>query len=66
MPGAQELGDRPRLGDGAARVERGRGVGDFAETAQAVVEKPIRQRPQERTGDDGIAIDARVRDRKRS
>src|SRR5213078_2314696 len=66
VPGAQRLGDAPRLGDAATGGERRVAVEDLGDGADAVVGEVIRERRQERTRRLRVAVDLHVRQGERA
>src|SRR5438093_9692105 len=66
MPGAQRLGDRPRLRDAPARGKRRIAVEDLGDGAEPVVAEAMRHRREEGACSLGVAVDLEVRKRERT
>src|SRR5437763_583159 len=63
VPGAQRLGDAPRLGDTASGRERRIAVEDLGDRADTVVFQALRERLAERARGRRVAVDPGVRER---
>src|SRR5712691_1341825 len=66
VPGAQRLGDAPRLRDAAPGRERWIAIEDLGHGADAVIGEVVRERRQERARRLRVAVDLEVSERERT
>ena len=66
VPGAEDFGDRPGLGDASAWGERRLAVKDFSQRAKSVIVEMMSHRSKIRQSRFGMAIHAMVGERERT
>ena len=66
MPGAQHLGDGPRLGNAASGGEWGTAIGDFTQRAKAMHMNLSAKRFQEAQSEIWVTVDTEVSESKRA